>query len=376
MLKLINREQLYKHVWSEPFTKLSPKYNLPATELRKLCSKFLIPVPKMGYWQKIAFGHIIEISPINNYNIFTLRINKKETIENIKIKKPVISVPIQHKITVKQTLSSPHPIIARTRDRLKTKKPDEYGMIHSGDDCVDIRISPANYKKVLRVLDALFKWFTKKGYEIDISSRHGTYIKINEEEIQIAVEEKSTVTKTTLVNNGYWTHTQREYTPSGKISLLIKSYAGSSRKTWSAGKLYTLEELLPSFINGIFNFATERKENRIIRDKEEKEREKIRTLKKYNLYCRELEKNMIGQLEKQTKDWNFTMQLQSYISAVEDKAKTQNENIPTDTLKWLKWATQHLDKINPLKGALPTYTSAEELISIEDIEYKENKHRF
>ncbi|WP_435791424.1 hypothetical protein [Clostridium sp.] len=374
MIKFINREQLYKQVWSEPFTKLAPKHNVSATDLRKLCNKFSIPVPKFGHWQKIAFGKIIGIPPLQRYKCLSLRVEKEESVHKIKdvtqtkkLEKSIVLPIKKHRITVKQTLTSPHSIIARTRDRLKSQKPDEYGMIHSGNDCVDIRISPANYKKVLRVLDALFKWFEKKGYEVDVSSRYGTYIKIDEEEIEIAVKEKSTVTKTTLINNGYWIRTEREYTPSGKISLLIKSYASNSRRTWSAGKIYTLEELLPSFIDGIFAYAVAKKENSIRREREEQEREEFRNLKKYNLHCVELEKNMIEQLEKQAKDWNFTMQLQSYILAVEAKTKRQNEKIPRDTLKWLKWAKQHLDKTNPLKGSLPSYTEAKKLLCIKDI---------
>jgi len=383
MIKLINREQLYKQVWSEPFTKLAPKYDVSATDLRKLCSKFSIPVPKMGHWQKIAFGHTLETPPLPDYCTFTLRIKKPIITQriinkrpNIKVEKPITVPKKKHKVIVKRTLSNPHPLIAKTRDRLQSRKPDEYGMLHSGSGGIDIRISQNKYKEVLRVLDALFKWFEKRGYEIDATHRYGVYIKVDDEEIEIAVEEKSTITKTTLINDGYWTHTEREYTPSGKVSLLIKSYASNTRKTWSAGKLYTLEELLPSFIDGILNFAVAKKENRIRREKEEKEREEARILEKYRSYCIALETNMIEQLENQTKDWNFTMQLQSYIVAVEDKAKAQNKNIPINTQKWLKWANQHLNNINPLKGALPTYAKPEELLSIEDIEYGENKYRF
>lgn len=375
MIKFINREQLHKKVWSKPFTKIAPKHNISATDLRKLCNKFLIPIPQMGHWQKIAFGKKIDIPPLPSYKCFSLRIKKKKAIQNIKEIVPNIKVikPInvqtkKHKIIVKQTLTNPHPIIAKTRDNLKSKKADEYGMIVSGNNCADIRISPANYKKVLRVLDALFKWFENKGYEIGISNGYGTYIMIDDERIQIAVEEKSQITKTTLVNNGYWTRTEREYTPSNKISLLIKNYSGNTRRTWSAGKLYTLEELLPAFIDGIFNFATVMKDNRLIREKRDREREEARIQKKYKLQCEELENDMINQLEKQAKNWNFTIQLQSYILAVEDKAKMeQGEILTKDTRDWIKWANQHLDKINPLKGSLPYYTKAEDLLNIEDI---------
>jgi len=66
MIKFINREQLYKEVWSEPF--------------RKLYTKFLISIPQMGHWQKIALGHIIETPPLPNYKSFILRTNKKKAV--------------------------------------------------------------------------------------------------------------------------------------------------------------------------------------------------------------------------------------------------------------------------------------------------------
>ena len=42
-------------------------------------------------------------------------------------------------------------------------------------------------------------------------------------------------------------------------------------------------------------------------------------------------------------------------------------NIPIKTIEWLKWANLHLNKINPLKGTLPIYTKAEEILKIKDI---------
>lgn len=74
MIKYINREQLYKQVWREPFTKLAPKHNVSATDLRKVCDKFCIPVFKQGHWQRIYFGHKVEVpdclgNPIKSYTI-------------------------------------------------------------------------------------------------------------------------------------------------------------------------------------------------------------------------------------------------------------------------------------------------------------------
>ncbi|WP_373072095.1 hypothetical protein [Sulfurimonas sp.] len=374
MIKFINREQLYKQVWSEPFTKLAPKHNVSATELRKLCNKFLIPLPKQGHWQRIAFGHNIKTPILPKYNTLTLLVvQNNRDLKNItnklaiKVKSSIEPLSKKYEITVKKTLSRPHLIIAKTRDQLKSRKPDEYGMLHSGNGGFDMRISQKQSIHVLRVLDALIKWFEKEGYTVDVFNRYGTYVQVDGEEIQIAVEEKSNITKTTIVNNGYWDQTIREYTPSGKVSLMIKSYVGNMRQTWSAGKLYTLEELLPSFIEAIFKYAAVKKENRLLREQEEKDQEKARLERVYKEKCEILEQEKVKELEQQVKDWHFTMQLQNYISAVEEKAKVNNEEIPLETMKWLEWARRHLDNRNPLKDGLPTYRTSEDIISFEDI---------
>ncbi len=378
MTKFISREQLYTQVWTEPFTKLGPKHNVSPTDLRKLCQKFLIPIPVQGHWQRIAFGKKIEMPPLKSYTCFTLRLKKKKVLLKTKETTPAITVKskvstpiIKYKINVKHSLMNPHPIIARTRDSLKSQKTNDYGLLWAGGDCVDIRISPANYKHVLRVLDALFKWFEKHGYTIVSSnSYYGTYIEIDGERVQIAVDEKSKVTKTTLVDNGYWTHTEREYTPSNKVSLLIKSYTwrGNLRRTWSAGKLYTLEEVLPMFIDGIFVFATKMKEERLQREKEAREQKEARRQKKYKVQCEELEQKMIARLENEVKNWHLSMQLKSYILAVEEKAKIQEgEILSPETIAWIEWANIHLDEIDPLRGSLPSYAKAEDVLKMEDI---------
>ncbi len=376
MIKFINREQLYKQVWSEPFTKLAPKHNVSATDLRKLCNKFLIPIPQLGHWQKLAFGKIIDTLPLSNYNTFTLRVKKVKTIQTkvvaiatLKEEKKIDITPqvTKHKITVKQSLLNPHPIIAKTRDKLQSQKVDDYGRVcATGKEHANIRVSKKHYKRALRIFDAVFKWFEKEGYIIDNGGYHGAHVNIGEDKVYFEIEEKSTATGRTVYNGWYNT---KEFLPTDKVAIVITNYMWNRkvRRRFSDGKTQTVEELLPNFIEAVFNVASIEKSDRLRKEQEAEERATTRILKNYNLQCAELEKNMIEQLEKQAKDWNFTMQLQSYILAVEEKAKAQNKNIPIDTLKWLEWANQHLNRINPLKGSLPSYTEAEKLLSIEDI---------
>ncbi len=63
----IKRKDLYNLVWSKPMAALIQKYKIKNSELRKILSEMNIPIPEMGYWQKIQYCKPVEIKelPIN-----------------------------------------------------------------------------------------------------------------------------------------------------------------------------------------------------------------------------------------------------------------------------------------------------------------------
>ena len=111
MIRFINREQLYQEVWSTPLTKLAPVYNLSTYEMKKLCDSFLIPLPKVGHWSKVAFGKTVEIPPLPVYEKYKLTIEKSNMSDNDKrIMPEKIKQKTTLKINVKKNLTKPHPI--------------------------------------------------------------------------------------------------------------------------------------------------------------------------------------------------------------------------------------------------------------------------
>jgi hypothetical protein len=52
----LSREALYEAVWSTSMVQLSRQYGLSDQGLRKICVKQQVPVPKAGYWAKVAVG--------------------------------------------------------------------------------------------------------------------------------------------------------------------------------------------------------------------------------------------------------------------------------------------------------------------------------
>ena len=60
----ISRKELYFMVWAESMLSLSRKYDISDVGLRKICKRMDIPLPKMGYWQKIQAGRSIPMTKL------------------------------------------------------------------------------------------------------------------------------------------------------------------------------------------------------------------------------------------------------------------------------------------------------------------------
>ena len=53
MRKVIERDELYRQVWTTPMTKLCQEYGLSDNGLRKICKALSVPTPRAGHWMKL-----------------------------------------------------------------------------------------------------------------------------------------------------------------------------------------------------------------------------------------------------------------------------------------------------------------------------------
>lgn len=371
---LLNREQLYREVWSIPFTKLAPKYNIDATKLRKLSEKLYIPIPKMGYWQKLSFGKTIAIPELPIYPCYRLRPQKaiQKIDKKIAIIKSKYTVPV---IEVKKNLTRPHPFVISTQNKLQKMRTDKYGVKRPGTGYLNLRVSPANEKRALKIWNTLLHWFEKNNLKIELSARsQETYVHLNGQRISIAIEEKTSVSKKTPEKWGNHTFYHTEYAPTNKLSLLIKEYCWDNiQKVWSDGKRTQLEELLGEFIDGLYIFADYEKARDEKRQREHEEYERKERERKYLLECAEHEREMEKSLETQVQDWHFSEQLRKYILTVQEKANQmyQNQSYPEDLIAWIQWASSIADKRDPLRKSLPSYTKVSEAIDLSSSKLKQ-----
>ena len=56
----INREVLYNEIWEISAVGTAKKYNIPYSELLRICKEKQIPTPPSGYWTKLSFGKPVE----------------------------------------------------------------------------------------------------------------------------------------------------------------------------------------------------------------------------------------------------------------------------------------------------------------------------
>ena len=376
MMKFINREQLYQEIWNTPLVKLAPVYNLTTYEIKKLCDSFLIPLPKVGYWSKVAFGKTVEIAPLPVYDKSKLKVKKSNFSKNNQL---IIVKKIEKKmipnISVKKNLTKPHAVTVKTREGLKRSRTDEYGMKKPWRGGFDLRVSKVNERRALLIIDTLCKWFEKNGIKIyqPFEESTTTEVVIDDQGTRIKIEEKSKLTAKILTERwGNYDYYTREYTPTEQLSLVIDNYCWgcSLRKVWRDGKTSKVEEKLGEFVSALFQHAEHKKQRELQRKVEELERDKRRKEKKYSEACKKLEKQMLDELKAQSNDlkpsWLRPWNLHPLKNLVKEQYK--DSNYPVELTNRTHGAERYATELNPLSKGLPTYQKATDIVKLEDME--------
>jgi hypothetical protein len=147
-----------------------------------------------------------------------------------------------------------------------------------------------------------------------------------------------------------------DFVPSGVLSLVIENWLPRGlRKTWSDGKSKGLEEMLNDFVVGAIKVADSLKQDRL--EREERQRLWQEELRKREEIERQrlLEEKRLHMLEQQADLWTKSEKIRAFVSAVEGTAAAKGPaEINLDDLnRWVSWAREHADRMDPLKGKLP-----------------------
>lgn len=372
---LISRKELYDQVWTVPIVKLAKKYGLSDVGLRKRCKKYKIPLPPLGYWAKKEFGKEPPRPLLPAYNgpeviEFSINIDvpANRPVDNEQLAEAEARIQFEkeekNRIHVSESLRSLHPLVEQTRKALENYKPGSFVrndpiLYASGNPALDIKVTKECLSRALLIMSALIKGLENRGFKVSIGSgdkyaQHkskGTLVSVLGEVVEIQLREALKQTKREMPPKDWW---WKKYefinVPSGELSLEIKSW-GSPRKRWSDGKKQRLEDCLNSFIVALIKTAVEirtRANERKIeaQRREEQERQRIELARR-----RQEEEEKIRDLMKKAEDWNKSQQIRAYIQAVRIEAIQKYGRIDSESelAKWLTWAEQQADMLDPVK---------------------------
>jgi hypothetical protein len=364
----VRREELYEQVWSEPVIKAAQKFGITGTALSKICRKAAIPVPPVGYWQRLQHGHKPDRPPLppskdGAKSPIAIEKRPRRPYQSPEVKDRLASEEDErNRIHVAERLTRPHPLVRITVDMLRGQKPDQHGMLSRPwkARCLDIRVSRANLPRALRTMDAIIKAAEARGFGVSVTEGEGagTHIELAGERVEIALEEKTkreehvpTKEESERKAKYGWSSAPRwDYEPSGLLQFRIKEFTGNgARKTWSDGRK-RVEEALNDVLGGIIVVAEAKRQHRIELERQRQEwAEAERRRLEFEQRRRE-QAEQLKTLENEAALWARSQQLRTYIDAVESGAQGRGASAePGSKLhRWLQWARKQADRLDPL----------------------------
>ena len=378
----LSREQLYEQVWAEPVTKIAARLGISDVALAKACRKLRVPLPRRGYWAKIAAGQparrpmLPRLRPgeSNEYRVTAAAQGPAAAGTATKLDR---ELQPENAIVVDDTLTNPHPLVAEAQEILGKAKANKQGILQRLDRrCLDLRVSPAQLNRGLRIWDALLKALEKRGYPIETippakSKRRNAYDKpldpehppktmvtIGEHVIEVGLSEglefKTPPAKRPPSDapfQEYWKWRQTPLPPkipTGKLTLTMKGVQNVGRQSWSDGKRARLETSLNSFVRALIRASNALEQHRIEAEEqarkwkawqEERDRE-------------EREEHLRAEREKVLNDWllrwRTAREIRAFVAEARDLIAQGKDEATSETDDHLEWALVRADEIDPL----------------------------
>lgn len=272
-------------------TALAEEFGISDRGLAKTCNRHRIPVPPRGYWAKVAAGEQPKVPPFlemrdRSLDIITIRGATASLPESVaelarkrKIERESRPTPIRRATDEPlAVIETPHAAVAKTTKLLRTKKPDQEGVIQAtGPGHCGVIISAPSIERAIYILDALARGLeaidltlTPEGDKMSVKrgvdsvsftllerTKRVKYVPTPEE---MAREERRKEKQTrawrrndwdsiSFVDRPSWPEYETEWT--GELVFSIDCWAGSLRKTWGDGKTQRVERMVSDIVAGI-----------------------------------------------------------------------------------------------------------------------------
>jgi hypothetical protein len=359
----ISRDELYEKVWTKPMVEIAKEYEVSDKAIAKICDKLKVPVPGIGYWQKLEAGEKLERKrlpeiPPTHPTEHTIRKNEpsyafeiseevSELIENEK--------DPANKIIVQEKRGSTHILIRRTEQSLeKSYRYSNMLCSQQEEDILKILVSPNEKVRAFRILNTIIYELEKRGYLLYIN-RSFLCVKMFGVELKCSLNERMKKARRKF-ESPY--DRQYDYIPSGTLALSIEHFysdyplARNFLDITSAKLENRLNEFIIALLIASQVYIAKEKhweeERKIYREQERKRNEILEAI--------ENEKKKLRTLKNNVKSFHNSERIREYISRYKMKLLDQNltDEQKNEINDYLEWAQKQADRIDPFVQSPPS----------------------
>jgi hypothetical protein len=218
----LEREALYRAIWSKPLRAVALDYGLSDTGLRKVCVALNVPMPPRGYWARKAAGQAVESVPLPETDGATTFVSRPQsrtpdqewrTAEDERwfAERIAFDVSQRETLTVSERPARWHPVVAKLRDLLveheaellksraaaerharlpesrRQREGDSAGylwryandhgqLVFDPSHAFAVRVSIGHFRRALVYLNAVARLAEARGYAVSYDSKEGRIV--------------------------------------------------------------------------------------------------------------------------------------------------------------------------------------------------------
>lgn len=390
----LTRQELYDQVWSTPMRNLAPQYGLSDVGLAKICKRFDIPRPPLGYWAKKEHGKPItqpKLPPPKDNAVDVIEINVRPESESSST---YVFFDSRLAELYAKELERPNPVIPKSirpvheiayrskqwfldLERYESKNRHSF---HSLDRpkqpvrALGIDVSKAVLDRTVRLIAAIVKEMESRGFRCGITTARYEcldipvfgihyYVRIRERLRQVKPELTAADQKHIQKYGRPLSRAPWELVPSGNLELFYGATENHyQQRTLKDSDKYQIEDRLGNlFLNMLLDVDEELREQARRRDEEKRRIEHQRWLKEEEEKRRrenERREKLTGDVE----SWHLARRIRRFVKLVEQESIKRVGETPAEGKlgRWIVWARGYADELDSIAAYLPKVPARED----------------
>lgn len=348
----VDRRKLYEQVWSIPCARLAVLYGISDVGLAKVCRRYSIPRPPRGYWARLAAGQRVRKPALPRPHQGDEVVFLKGWDMTDEAVQSLVERPRSSSTSELKDDGAPHELVSLTRAQLLASEPDHDGLLSTGAEAVDVRVSPVVVDRSMSVLDALLKrWVARGGSFGSTESPDGTEssrtFTMGPDGLGVRLAEN-------VDENKPLTDPSRL---TSKLSLhIVGSNNQQFRRRWSETKTQRLERMLGVFVDTLANALAVIRQERLDQECIQRQKDRAKAVRK--VVNRDASKVFYSRqdLMQNVRRWVDAQQVRAYLADLQSAVEAGKCRVSDaeQFRNWFDWASQFADSIDPnIQGSLP-----------------------